>query len=79
MFQISPNPANDKIKVTFEEESNQKIRVTILNVIGQVMLNKEYENQPGDIVLDLPSFDKGIYILVVARNDWSTSEKFLIE
>ena len=79
LFKISPNPVKDNLKLSLMEENHQLIKITIFNVIGQIVLNQEYVDYPSDIVLELSGFDKGLYVINVKMDDWYSSEKFLIE
>ena len=79
LFKISPNPVKDNLKLSLMEEKHQLIKITIFNVIGQVVLKQEYVDYPSDIVLELSGFDKGLYVLNVKMDDWYSSGKFLIE
>ena len=53
---LSPNPTNSII--SFVNESNENIEISILNASGQLLAKKEVQNQ-----VDFTQFESGIYFL----------------
>jgi PKD repeat protein len=64
---VHPNPASQLLTVAFESREKQTIKLSLLNVLGQSLIEKEipafsgiYEGQ-----LDMEKIDKGIYLLQI--------------
>jgi hypothetical protein len=62
-FSAYPNPASDKLTVTFEEGLSVNGEISIVNIVGQIV--KSFKITEGEISMDisLESVDNGIYLL----------------
>lgn len=70
---IYPNPANDFITIETGIPGNYYIGVTSIN--GQLLLNKIVENR--EYVLDLSSFNSGIYLITVRSDNFIYIKKIV--
>ncbi len=70
---IYPNPATDKIEI--ECLDNNEINISIYNLIGKLVLQKEFDNNKTDI--DIGSFETGMYIIKVTGANWTTQRKII--
>lgn len=68
-FQVFPNPTQDKVRVKFQMQQSQHIRLSVTTITGKKVLEKEYNHQPGifDEQVSLLGYPAGIYML---RLDW---------
>lgn len=59
-FNVSPNPANESLKITANQVGNST--VTMVDVLGNVVLN---ESMSGTKSIDISTFNNGIYFIRV--------------
>jgi len=70
-FSIYPNPASDAL--TVESPTVEKVRLEILNTLGQVV----YENQMiKTLTIDLSNYEKGVYVIRLTNDKQVTSKQF---
>ncbi|RFC53996.1 T9SS type A sorting domain-containing protein [Brumimicrobium aurantiacum] len=70
-----PNPANNEVHLILEDYAIDKI--TLLNVNGQMIYKKEFLQS--NVVIDVSSFQKGIYFLYIESEGNSITKKLIIE
>ena len=77
---IYPNPATDKLQVAFTDNRINNVRIILLNLQGQVVL--EHNVMEGDDLqeysISLEGIDSGIYLLQVDTAAGSHHEKLII-
>ncbi|MEO5572368.1 MAG: T9SS type A sorting domain-containing protein, partial [Bacteroidia bacterium] len=73
---IYPNPADDYIKVNCPA-CQKKIKIEIVNPLGQLILSKN--NFDNYCTIDISHFSKGIYFLKVYSEQIIYSQKFIRE
>lgn len=76
---IFPNPAHDKIYINNLNILQDKLHISIYNTIGQMILEKEYENLNTTIEINVSAFTKGIYFLKLNDANKLYNFKVLIE
>jgi hypothetical protein len=61
--EVFPNPATSQATVRFTSESASRYRITITNMVGEIILVSDGESKEGMNIVDvnLASFTKGIY------------------
>lgn len=62
---IFPNPASDKITVRFNQQHNQKIRISMFNIIGVRMNTIEVDPSIMSTTISLSGYTKGLYFLII--------------
>jgi hypothetical protein len=81
-LQVFPNPADDHIEVNFTTEHPGTYRVTILNALGEEVLNfAELKNATRSVIynVDISTLSNGIYNLVVNAEGNNYSKKFVVQ
>jgi hypothetical protein len=76
-FSIFPNPANDKLFVKMNDETNSVYYITISNVLGKsILMLPEPQVQNG---IDISKFSSGNYILTLtdSKNKRRISKPFI--
>ncbi|HEV2354568.1 MAG TPA: T9SS type A sorting domain-containing protein [Puia sp.] len=75
-----PNPASDYVNVTLSGMANLQANIRLVNLAGQVLLEKNVTNAAGTTVaLAVSSFPAGNYLVVVTGSDGSQqTSKILI-
>lgn len=77
---ISPNPANLKLNIRYTFEGTKNLKVTIQNVLGQISFLENAANVPDyNRTLDISSFPKGIYLILVNNGEKIRTSMVVIE
>jgi hypothetical protein len=69
---IYPVPSNDKLNIKLS--SSKPANMQIINIKGQVLLDRQLKNQVETV--DVSEFEKGMYIIRIIMNDNSFVKKF---
>jgi hypothetical protein len=78
---ISPNPCKDKVTVNVAISKTSGLTMTVLNAIGQPVLNHTYSLQvPGSrsLSFDVTSLSPGIYYIRLNTKDASSVKKLMV-
>ena len=78
---IYPNPSLDIFNITFTSENIQDLKVRIVNVIGEKLINEDLEQFIGAYTkqIDLTNNAKGIYFLEIETNDEIINKKLILQ
>lgn len=77
-LKIFPNPSNKIIEIVSNEFLNKGLEVIIYNMTGDIVLNKNYDNETSMVTLDVSSINSGNYILELKNNDDIVHKKLVI-
>ncbi len=74
IVEIYPNPATEKITI----ETNESIHaVKVSNVLGEIILNKNYVSNESKVEINIDAIPQGIYFLRVKMKDEWCVRKFV--
>ena len=78
---IYPNPSRDVFNITFTSETVQDLRVRVLNVVGEELINEDLQQFVGEYTkqIDLSNNAKGIYFLEIETNDGIINKKLILQ
>jgi len=78
---IYPNPSRDVFNISFTSDTKQSLRVRILNIIGEELINDNLEQFIGEYTkqIDLTNNAKGIYFLEIETNDGVINKKLILQ
>ena len=78
---VYPIPSRDLFNISFTSEDVQDLRVRIMNVIGEELINENLEQFIGEYTkqIDLTENTKGIYFLEIKTNDGVVNEKLILQ
>jgi hypothetical protein len=78
---VYPNPSRDVFNITFTSEYIQDLKVRILNVIGEELINENLEQFIGEYTkqINLSDNAKGIYFLEIETNDGIINKKLILQ
>ena len=78
---VSPNPNNGKFHLQFSSPEQQTIRLSIENMIGQVVYNREMDNFSGDFnqEMDLSNLSKGVYLVWIETPKGRQNRKVVVQ
>lgn len=62
-FSMAPNPANDQVRIHFDEKAQFPVEVRLLDASGRVLLTETFEKE---IVIPTASYPKGCYLIHLA-------------
>jgi hypothetical protein len=67
--------------VTFTSETIQDLKVRILNIVGEELINENLEQFIGEYTkqIDLTNNAKGIYLLEIETNDGVINKKLILQ
>jgi len=75
LFDVFPNPVNDKIMIVVEEENLQNFVATLYDMQGKSVFQKEFKSSNTEInVRDLP---RGVFILEIKTQNKAGSRKIM--
>lgn len=73
-FVFAPNPANDKLNISFPNDIN-KAKISLSNVLGQVVFQDEISTSSAAI--NVSTFNAGVYFYSIESNDFKQSGKII--
>ena len=77
---IFPNPTDNKIKIEMKNMNSDNYNLSILNIYGDIIKNKNIKVKRDYFdSFELDKFSKGIYILKIESNYYSTFKKIILE
>jgi len=78
---IYPNPSRDIFNVSFTSKDKQDLRVRILDIIGEELINENLEQFIGEYTkqINLSDQAKGIYFLEIETNDGIINKKLILQ
>ena len=80
-LEIYPNPSRDIFNVSFTSNTKQDLRVRILNIIGEELINENLEQFIGEYTKQINLVDnaKGIYFLEIETNNGLINKKLILQ
>lgn len=79
-FKLYSNPVIDnKLVFALSGSKNEQVKISIINMRGQIMLNKIISISAGENLIDLPfNSTKGLYQLIIKTNTETYNQKFIL-
>ena len=76
---LSPNPSSGSVNISFNVPAKGKYRISIIDLLGRVLLNKEHSLDEGqqNIVLNTEELSAAFYNLKIEANSTNYSPKIL--
>jgi len=80
-LQVGPNPSTDYLQVAFKVPSRTDLRIQLVNLIGQSVLNKEYSSYLGNFKeqLNTQHLPAGTYLLKIQQGNKTYQQKIAIQ
>ena len=78
---IYPNPSKDIFNISFTSDTKQDLKVRIMNVIGEEVINDNLEQFIGEYTkqINLSDNAKGVYFLEITTNDGVVNKKLILQ
>ena len=72
---IYPNPVLENVNYKFESEKEDKIEVKLIDIVGKVVLKKQYDISVGlnTITIDLKEFQSGNYTILITHQSYGVT------
>tara|TARA_R110001592_G_scaffold343413_1_gene634059 strand:- start:2064 stop:3020 length:957 start_codon:yes stop_codon:yes gene_type:complete len=78
-LKLSPNPATDFVQISVDMEKNDKVVISIINMIGEEVYYKEYLSGNQSFNINTKNLDKGVYFVRVGVNGGFASKKLIVQ
>jgi hypothetical protein len=78
---VYPNPSRDVFNISFTSETVQDLRVRVLNVIGEKLIEDDLQQFVGEYTkqINLEDNAKGIYFLEIETNNGVINKKLILQ
>ena len=78
---VYPNPSRDVFNISFTSKTVQNLKVRILNVVGEELVNENLEQFVGEYTkqIDLSGNAKGIYFLEIETESGVVNKKLILQ
>ena len=78
-FRIFPNPANDLIRISLDNMSLEKIRISLIDLTGKTIIDQFYPGN-NEVSLQVGNLPRGYYFLrIIAKDEAITRRVILVE
>ena len=80
-LEVYPNPSRDIFNISFTSEEIQDLRLRVINVIGEVVVDEDMQQFVGEYVkvIDLKEYSKGIYFLEIETDNGVINKKLILQ
>jgi len=78
VMSIFPNPASDRITISFLEKQSEPFTIEITDILGNKITSESYENL-NNITFNTASFSKGVYFVKLKSKKGDSIKKLLKE
>jgi len=79
LISIYPNPSNNILNITFNEQVNKEGKIEILNSLGEIVSIVNVDVNSNKILININDLSSGIYIVKLKSGNISYTEKLIIE
>jgi uncharacterized delta-60 repeat protein len=76
-----PNPSNNSLNIAFELKNNEKVTISIYNLVGQaegIITDQNYSSGKHQLKCNVSNLASGSYICTFKAGDFLTSEKLTV-
>jgi hypothetical protein len=77
-LEVYPNPASDKVKVSFLQTSPDPVLLELADLSGRILLHRSIQPGGGPLSLDVSGLGTGIYFITLSSAAGNISKKILI-
>jgi hypothetical protein len=78
---VSPNPANQTARIPFSLANNDRVELTLVNMVGERILTKSFAGKRGEnyMSLDVADLPAGIYLYTVQSGSKKATRKLVVQ
>jgi len=77
-FGIFPNPNTGRFEITFSNQNNKDAVITIMNILGETVMQENVTLTGAPLLIDASAFDEGLYYLKVQTDKATFVRKVII-
>jgi hypothetical protein len=77
-FTLNPNPANEQVEVSLQHYIDEKIKIELINTIGEIIFEKENYLSSNHLMIDTKKYPAGFYQVKLFNNGVLVNAKKLI-
>ena len=77
-LKVYPNPTTGKVYVDFLKHTGEKIHISVVNYLGQEVLQKIYQGQER-LEIDLTGKSSGMYIIRAKGKDFDANFRIILK
>lgn len=79
-FEVSPNPANDAVNVSFNFKGSGNGELNVVNALGQVLVNKNLALTEGknNVSLNVSELPQGVYFVRIKNGEAITTKRLVV-
>lgn len=77
-FTVYPNPVlGNEFKVSFGSQSNDRAQITLVNLLGQIVLQEEFSTQNGSHTINVDGLQSGVYLVNITLDGNTTTKRII--
>ena len=78
---VTPNPANQSARIPFELPNNDRVELSVVNMVGEQLINRSFAGKRGvnSITLDFTELPSGIYLYTLQSGSQKSTRKLVIQ
>ncbi|MBL0329122.1 MAG: T9SS type A sorting domain-containing protein [Bacteroidetes bacterium] len=79
-YSVYPNPSNGIVNLIFQSSFTSDVVVELTDVMGRLIYTKKYDSFNGreESLLDVSTYEKGVYLLAIKNSKGSVSKKVVV-
>ena len=77
-YNLFPNPATDRVQLSFSENTKQPLMLTVTNTLGQEVMNTMIPEGSAQYNFNTGELSKGIYFVRTGNENGSVSQKLIV-
>ena len=80
-FNVYPNPANDKVIVSFNSMKEDNFSIRLIDITGRIILNSNYLSVIGEnqYQMNLSNIAKGVYMVILQNKEAVLQSKIVVQ
>jgi hypothetical protein len=80
-LEIYPNPAHDKITVSFNSEENENVLIAIIDLSGRTLQTIYHDAGKGlnELMIDLNNYSRGAYLIQIKSDRLNKQLPFILQ
>ena len=78
---VNPNPASQSARIPFELPNNDRVQLSVVNMVGEQLISKSFAGKRGEnsISLDLGELPSGIYLYTMQSGSHKSTRKLVVQ
>ena len=78
-FNVYPNPASNKVTIEINNSKDEKISISLKDILGKEVFVKQLETINAKQVIDVSNLVKGVYLLEITTQNGRVVKQLLVE